>query len=460
MARRLENKTAGALDWSDEIESKSLLKLGYCNLTFTNKENTLEPIIKALGSVEVDGSIFKFDTDSTITGTYPEEGWVVVDNLGVPSFVEGGILPEFDKDKKGYYFSTGERIVLRLRYNYKVSISDEQSWITYNQDKRLKSLITNSWESNNAIAARWWGAATWGDGLFVLAGTISGRTSSIMTSPNGEDWTLRTTPSDSTLYDVKYANGLFVAVGGISTTLSARIITSPDGINWTTRYSASGATSNFGAIAYGNGIWTTMPASSVGNIVTSYDGITWTLRGETPSGFGFSSIAFGAGIFVACRVSSLIGGVLESGIMTSEDGINWIDRETPDNNWKSVTYGNGIFISISSATSSYITSVDGITWTTRDHGFYRGWQDVIFADGLFLAVSGYITDFSSGDPLPGQSTNNIITSFDGVNWVEREAPLPTTSYLAITFGATKFVGVGYQGSNRSDEKVLTSKLTV
>ena len=450
MARRLENKTAGALDWSDEIESKSLLKLGYCNLTFTNKENTLEPIIKALGSVEVDGSIFKFDTDSTITGTYPEEGWVVVDNLGVPSFVEGGILPEFDKDKKGYYFSTGERIVLRLRYSYKVSISDEQSWITYNQDKRLKSLITNSWESNNAIATRWWRAATWGDGLFVLAGTISGRTSSIMTSPNGEDWTLRTTPYDSTLYDVKYANGLFVAVGSIAATLSARIITSPDGITWTTRYTASGATYHQGSVAYGNGIWTTLPLES-GNIITSYDGITWTPRGETPSGFGFGSIAFGAGLFVASRASTLIGGILESGIMTSEDGINWVDRETPEDYWQSVTYGNGIFISLSLTTSSYITSPDGITWTTRDHGvygIYGGWQDVIFADGLFLAVR------SAG------LSCNIITSFDGVNWVEREAPLPTTSYLAITFGATKFVGVGYQGSNRSDEKVLTSKLTV
>jgi len=455
MARRLENKIVGATNWQDEIESKNLLKLGYCNLSFTNKENTLEPVIKALGSVEVDGSIFKFDADTVITGTYPEEGWVVVDNLGVPSFVDGGSIPDFDNDKQGFYFSTGERIVLRLRYNYKVPISDKLSWSLYNQDKKLKSLTTKDWIRTAAPLSRSWGGITYEQGLFVAVGRTGGTTTSVMTSPDGDTWTTRTTPSDSELYDITFANGLFVAVGGNSNILHSRILTSPDATTWTTRYTS---TSNgfLGCVAYGNGVFVAI-GGQVETIITSYDGITWTKQDDTPSGFGFRDIAFGNGIFVASRSSTLIGGTLESGVMTSPDGITWTDRETPDDNWATVAYGNGLFVSISSMTTNYITSIDGITWTERDHGFLRSWWDIIYKNNMFVVCGGLQISFPSGDPVAGQTVNNILTSFDGINWIEREAPLNDTDWYRVAYGNNKFVGIGFESSA---EKILTSKLKV
>ncbi len=48
-------------------------------------------------------------------------------------------------------------------------------------------------------------------------------------------------------------------------------------------------------------------------------------------------------------------------------GVNWISRNTPaaDNNWNSVTYGNGLFVAVATSGTGnrVMTSPDGTTWT-------------------------------------------------------------------------------------------------
>ena len=69
----------------------------------------------------------------------------------------------------------------------------------------------------------------------------------------GATWTSRTSQGNA-LFGVAYVNGLFVAVGGYSNSLSfaSVILTSPDGVSWTQQ--TSGGQPLFG-VAYGNGLF-------------------------------------------------------------------------------------------------------------------------------------------------------------------------------------------------------------
>jgi hypothetical protein len=64
--------------------------------------------------------------------------------------------------------------------------------------------------------------------------------------------------------------------------------------------------------------------------------------------------------------------------MTSPDGITWTSRTSAaDNEWRSVAYGNGLFVAVSiSGTNRVMTSPDGITWTSRTAATDTGWLSV------------------------------------------------------------------------------------
>jgi len=72
---------------------------------------------------------------------------------------------------------------------------------------------------------------------------------------------------------------LYVAVGR-----SGTLSTSPDGIDWTSRTSGFGS-SFIQGVTFGDGLY--VAGGSSGTLSTSPDGITWTSR---TSGFGSSSI--------------------------------------------------------------------------------------------------------------------------------------------------------------------------
>jgi hypothetical protein len=78
----------------------------------------------------------------------------------------------------------------------------------------------------------------------------------------GTTWTLRV-PGFNDLNSVTYGNGLFVAVGGSPD--SSTILTSPDGVNWTARTSPTSKSLN--GVTYGNG--TFVAVGIYGTILTS-----------------------------------------------------------------------------------------------------------------------------------------------------------------------------------------------
>src|SRR5690606_21150331 len=86
-------------------------------------------------------------------------------------------------------------------------------------------------------------------------------------------------------------------------------------------------------------------------------------------------------------------------------GDNWTAHPAAENNeWRSVTYGNGKFVAISqSGTNRVMTSVDGETWTAHPAAETNSWGSVTYGNGKFVAVSG-------------SGTNQVMTSTDGETW--------------------------------------------
>ena len=76
--------------------------------------------------------------------------------------------------------------------------------------------------------------------------------------------------------------------------------------------------------------------------------------------------------------------------MTSPDGITWTARlSAADNDWQSVTYGNGLFVAVANSGTGnrVMTSPDGVTWMTQESAADNDWNSVTYANGLFVAVA-------------------------------------------------------------------------
>ncbi len=165
----------------------------------------------------------------------------------------------------------------------------------------------------------------------------------ICTTTNGYNWQTNSVTTNS-LHGVKYANGLFFAVGD-----NGAIYSSGDGFNWT-NVSLTNAGS-FYATDYGNGVY-----ACAGNIAASSpDGVTWSLA-PSNSPEPICKMAYGDGLFVGASYSGVI--------LTSSDGLNWQIQYTNPNGeaFSGVAFCCGVFLAISGQSGATFESCDGVHW--------------------------------------------------------------------------------------------------
>lgn len=168
-------------------------------------------------------------------------------------------------------------------------------------------------------------------------------------------------------------------------------------------------------------------------------GTTWTTRTSAADNNWFS-VTHGNGLFVAVAYTGT-----GNRVMTSPDGINWTSRAPAvDNNWYSVAYGNGLFVAVSvnGTGNRVMTSPDGTTWTSRTSAADNSWFAVTYGNGLFVAVSTNGTG------------NQVMTSPDGITWTTRSTPTANRNWRAVTYGNGLFVAVAFGGG--STDQVITS----
>lgn len=216
---------------------------------------------------------------------------------------------------------------------------------------------------------------------------------------------------------VAYGNGMFV-VGGSN----GYVTTSTDeGTTWSTPKQLEGSDPWSDAI-YANGSF--MMLSNKGYVATSTDGITWSVTRPSTEMY-WRSLAYGNGIYVAV-------GLDRGWIMTSSDGKTWTKKQVGSMTWKGVAYGNGRFIIINSD-GYFSTSTDGVTWKSQSRipNISRGYDVITFGNGKFVVAEGY--------------RGNTQTTTDGETWTTPNTSAGNCSWQSIAASDGKFILVGSSG---------------
>jgi hypothetical protein len=254
-------------------------------------------------------------------------------------------------------------------------------------------------------------AVTYANGLYVAVGALG----TILTSPDGTNWSRRASGTFEQLNDIVFANDQFVAVG-----VYGAILTSADGQVWMPQY--GGTFFTLSGVTYGNGLYVAVGLSNT--ILTSADGIMWVSRSSGP--ISLRAIAFGNGQFVATG---------SAGVLSSSDGVNWF-RRSSYGQLGSVAFGNGIFVAGETGfdiPGSIMVSADGAEWLLK-YNTGRQIRDITYANGTWLVVAK-----ASYNP-----EGFIYASNDANTWtLVHSNPAPT---LGITFGGNGFVATSENGS--------------
>jgi hypothetical protein len=193
------------------------------------------------------------------------------------------------------------------------------------------------------ITTQWATAAIgFGGGTYIALGTYDtigvGHTNYdlIKSSTDGVTWVTRDSGRTRLLDGIAYGSNLFVAVGQ-----HGSILTSPDGTVWTIRTLPGSDTTSLFGISYGNGKFVIV-GNNPHKAYYSTNGINWATSTPPASVAYLTSITYGAGQFVAAGQDSS----QHTLFLTSPDGIAWtlrlsgLQRGAPI----CITYGNGYFV--------------------------------------------------------------------------------------------------------------------
>jgi len=176
---------------------------------------------------------------------------------------------------------------------------------------------------------------------------------------------------------------------------------------------------------YGESNRVSAPLGAIDMAVTSTD--TWLLLNKatnvglgvaavtgTPDPVnGWKSVAYGNGVWIAIAdTNSTTKAIMRS----TNDGVSWsavTGTPLPGANWASIAYGNGVFVAIASTTSTtaaVMRSTDnGVNWsipTNPTPAPASSWQSIAYGNGVWIAVAYTL----STSQAVMRSTDN------GVNW--------------------------------------------
>ena len=277
-----------------------------------------------------------------------------------------------------------------------------------------------SWVSRTTPANNDWISVAWSPQLGLFAAVaFAGTANRVMTSPDGVNWTLRTSPGNN-WYGVAWspALGLFAAVAGSGA--GNRVMTSSDGITWTSR--PSPADNFWRAIAWSPelGLFAAVSTDGANRVMTSPDGVTWTLRPATAT-VQWRAITWSPalGLFAAVGLPSA-----NNAVMTSPDGVTWTTRTTDNDSWLGIAWSPELELFAAVVGSGIKTSPDGITWTLRSVPVQNTWFSIAWSAELGLFAVG---------AMNGTGTK-IMTSPDGLNWTLNATP-SDNQWLAIAWSA-------------------------
>jgi hypothetical protein len=267
----------------------------------------------------------------------------------------------------------------------------------------------------------------------------------VMTSPQGIDWTTELVPTnllDHVLLGVGGTTNLIFAVGTAgnmiySTNTLVDVISTnitTDGMGMSVTNFTTNALSQMGII------WTDIPSPDAndlqgvtekdgtfvvsgggGTILTSTDnGANWTLR-TTPTAEYLSGVTSHPGGFVAVGDNGTI--------ITSVDSVNWTAQSSGTANWVfCVRWLNGQLVAVGQ-NGTVLTSPDGADWTARASGTTKWLNDVAFVNDIYFAVG---------------TSGTALCSSDSINWSNIET-ITFKSFYGVAGNGKQLVVTGIEG---------------
>jgi hypothetical protein len=310
---------------------------------------------------------------------------------------------------------------------YGINYSDDNG-TTWNYTSTSYSIYSTQ---TNAIA--------YGNDIVVSVGQGTVNTLAISTNM-GVSWTGKGLLLSGSGNDVKYNDGLWLAVGGDNVSTGNIIVKSTDnGTTWT--QVATHNTSYFtslSSVQNVNGTWyisgrgayylaysnTSNPTSISDFVMVST--VSFTTNGASLSTFNYQKPKY------------IVGG---KGMKGSVTGLSWFDilnqpfTKVNDVYWNGTIWvGVGEYFSTVRNTIAY--SYDGINW--------------VGIGATIFTTSGNNVYYSTANSLwiaTGTGTNTLATSVDGINWTGRGTTVFTTAGGRITYYNNLLIGVG-EGSSK------------
>lgn len=301
-----------------------------------------------------------------------------------------------------------------------------------------------SW-SAGAMPVSWiWKAATYApltNGSFFAFGatTNTGTSTTYYYSTDGDSWTSGSLPAAITpRWAIASSSRLVLAPSGTTGYYT------DNGTTWTstTIFSAS-------AIAQ-DGLWNGSRFIFVSNntttngLVHSTDGASWT---RYDMGNGAASIAFdGSSTYVAV-LNSATGRINTTDITSSGA---WSNITLPSASaWTSVRYNGSIYVAAVENSTSYATSTNGTTWTSRTLPAAMSGTGtairprMVVKDGVFYYVN-----------LSG-TTATPYSSSDGINWTAGTSfATDLTAVVAWAQSSDKLRGFGSVGDTTTSDDYI------
>jgi len=249
----------------------------------------------------------------------------------------------------------------------------------------------------------------------------------IETSPDGSTWTqqasnnLPATWSQIIPRQISYTGSNYLVVGA-----SAYIATSPDLVSWTPKSPTTDVTyEHLRGVHYINGQF--IAVGDKDTVLTSTDGVAWTNENlsVTPAS-NLRDIAYGNSRYVAVGSNGVV--------LTSGNGTSWtataISPAVPAGTiFQGLVWNGGQFVAVGTGGVIY-TSPDGITWASQTSGTSDNLWGVAWTGSQFFAAS----DNSAND---GQL---ILTSSNGTNWT------PVSSFTVPNATSLSLYGIHWNGT--------------
>jgi hypothetical protein len=279
-----------------------------------------------------------------------------------------------------------------------------------------------------------WSHMVYGNGIFV---GVSGR--NVITSTDGVNWELIQNQfanvASVTIYDLIYANGVYLVVLYNHTREYSEIYRSTNASTWTLVHSYH---VKILKVIYGNNMFMTIYEKTT-SYATSTDGINWESRYRPYSVYtAYMDIAaFGNGKFVLFGRSTEGPTTTNVRTVISTDGIQWQNGINTSTYYNNLSFHKGKFILVGSTINgTYNTnSQDGMTWNEfgNTSGLSHSWGSMASDSEIIVSLT---------------SNERILLSTDAINWASISVPNSGSGvkrWTAISNKKGKFVALGTGG---------------